>query len=168
MFAVITLKIHYSEMWLKVITLNFNSFNSTEKNASLIYQFSCDMRAKDGRAPVFKREGAGNGQVTCEGQVSSRLGRGRHFVSLPEGFSKPWATCSLRSGSLTWHLHHRYCLRSQRKGMRIWWLHSYHGNQRCFHYWPLQTKIQGKHRLSYDGKRKDEGTWCQGLVVFKK
>lgn len=53
------------------------------------------------------------------------------------------------------------------KGLRAQWLNSYHGNQRRFRSWLLQTKIENKHKFSCDGQRKDEGSEFQGPGIFK-
>ena len=64
-------------MWLKVISRILESFNYNPFHAgngfTFDFQYSCAMRAKDGRVTLFKVERAGLGNGRCEGLGGSRL-----------------------------------------------------------------------------------------------
>ena len=53
--------------------IHSGAFPSTQKYTSIVYHFSCDVRNIHGRSPLIKGEGAGSGQLGCEGHEASKL-----------------------------------------------------------------------------------------------
>lgn len=117
---------------------------------------------------MYKVKGIGIWYFGFESCICSRLrvGEGTLFPS-PWGISGLWATWVSMSDFpdiLTAQLSPSDVIERCNDSMMIY---GFHGNQRSFLYWALQTKFQDKRCLSCDGKREDDGSESQGPALSR-